>query len=58
MYNNFGNGSNLNFTGDTQDLFASAGLFDTPNRELSPTQGRWTQSDPLREEPCIKFRMA
>jgi len=43
-YANFGNTSKLNFTGDTQDIFA--GLFDTPNRELNPTQGRWISPDP------------
>jgi len=44
MYDNFGNSGSLNFTGDTQDLFS--GLFDTPNRELSPGQGRWLSPDP------------
>lgn len=44
MYDNFGNSGMLNFTGDTQDLFS--GLFDTPNRELAPTQGRWISPDP------------
>jgi RHS repeat-associated protein len=44
MYDNFGNSGKLNFTGDTQDLFS--GLFDTPNRELAPTQGRWISPDP------------
>jgi RHS repeat-associated protein len=32
------------FTGDTQDNFA--GLFDTPNREYHPNQGRWISPDP------------
>jgi RHS repeat-associated protein len=32
------------FTGDTQDILA--GLFDTPNRELNPGQGRWLSPDP------------
>jgi RHS repeat-associated protein len=44
MYDNFGSSAMLNFTGDTQDLWA--GLFDTPNRELAPTQGRWISPDP------------
>ncbi len=35
-----------NFTGDNQDLVA--GTFDTPNRELNPTQGRWISPDPAR----------
>jgi RHS repeat-associated protein len=34
----------LDFTGDRQDIFA--GLFDTPNRELNPSQGRWLSPDP------------
>lgn len=45
MYKNFcGNTGGLNFTGDTQDSFT--GLFDTPNRELHPGQGRWLSPDP------------
>jgi RHS repeat-associated protein len=44
MYDNFGVSSQLGFTGDTQDTIA--GLFDTPNRELSPNQGRWISPDP------------
>ncbi len=44
MYKNFGNTSGLNFTGDTQDSFA--GLYDTPSRELTPSQGRWLSPDP------------
>jgi RHS repeat-associated protein len=43
-YDNFGNTSGLDFTGDTQDIVA--GLFDTPNREYHPTQGRWISPDP------------
>jgi RHS repeat-associated protein len=43
-YANFGSTINQNFTGDTQDLFT--GLFDTPNRELNPGQGRWPSPDP------------
>jgi RHS repeat-associated protein len=45
MYNNFGNTTGLNFTGDTQDSFAGL-LYDTPNRELHPGQGRWISPDP------------
>src|SRR5205807_744183 len=33
-----------NFTGDTKDI--GSGLFDTPNRELHPGQGRWISPDP------------
>jgi RHS repeat-associated protein len=44
MYNNFGATTPLSFTGDTQDTIA--GLFDTPNRELHPNQGRWISPDP------------
>jgi RHS repeat-associated protein len=43
-YNNVGISGDLNFTGDYQDLVA--GTFDTPNRELNPTQGRWISPDP------------
>jgi RHS repeat-associated protein len=43
-YNNVGITGDLNFTGDYQDLVA--GTFDTPNRELNPTQGRWISPDP------------
>jgi RHS repeat-associated protein len=45
MYDNFGNTAGLNFTGDTQDSFAGL-LYDTPNRELHPGQGRWISPDP------------
>jgi RHS repeat-associated protein len=45
MYDNFGNTTGLDFTGDTQDSFAGL-LFDTPNRELHPGQGRWMSPDP------------
>jgi RHS repeat-associated protein len=41
---NFGQTTPLSFTGDTQDTIA--GLFDTPNRELHPNQGRWISPDP------------
>ncbi len=40
-----GNTTDLNFTGDNQDLVA--GTYDTPSRELNPTQGRWISPDPL-----------
>ena len=36
--------TDLNFTGDNQDMLA--GLFDTPNREYPPNQGRWISPDP------------
>jgi len=32
------------FTGDTQDILT--GIFDTPNRELNASQGRWLSPDP------------
>ena len=32
------------FTGDTQDIVS--GIFDTPNRELNSSQGRWLSPDP------------
>ncbi len=43
-YNNIGSTTDVNFTGDNQDLVA--GTFDTPNRELNPIQGRWISPDP------------
>jgi RHS repeat-associated protein len=43
-YNVFGSTSDVDFTGDNQDLVA--GTFDTPNRELNPNQGRWISPDP------------
>ena len=43
-YNNYGNSSGNNFTGDTQDTIS--GTYDTPSRELNPNQGRWISSDP------------
>jgi RHS repeat-associated protein len=43
-YSNFGNAGGSNFTGDTQDTIS--GTYDTPNRELNPTQGRWISPDP------------
>jgi RHS repeat-associated protein len=49
-YANFGNTGNLSFTGDMQDLstLSPPGLSDTPNRELSSSQGRWMSPDPGR----------
>jgi RHS repeat-associated protein len=44
VYDNFGATTNYNFTGDTQDTIS--GIFDTPNRELHPNQGRWISPDP------------
>jgi RHS repeat-associated protein len=46
MYANFGSTSYVDFTGDKQDLVPGAGLFDTPNREEAPNQGRWISPDP------------
>jgi RHS repeat-associated protein len=46
VYNNIGNTSNMNFTGDYPDLISGYGTFDTPNRELNATQGRWISPDP------------
>jgi RHS repeat-associated protein len=34
------------FTGETQDVIG--GIFDTPNRELNSSQGRWLSPDPVR----------
>jgi RHS repeat-associated protein len=44
VYGNSGSAYGLNFTGDTQDAFGS--LYDTPNRELNQSQGRWLTPDP------------
>lgn len=46
MYNPIGNQSanRVLFTGLSQDV--SAGMYDTPNRELSSIQGRWLTPDP------------
>ncbi len=46
MYQNFGSTSSneLIFTGDTQDI--AVGIYDTPNRELNASQGRWLSPDP------------
>src|SRR6202007_1703603 len=41
---NFGSTANNDFTGDTQDTIA--GTYDTTNRELNPSQGRWLSPDP------------
>jgi hypothetical protein len=38
IYDNFGNSGYLNFAGDTQEDSPTYGLFDTPNRELQPSQ--------------------
>ena len=49
--------TDLNFTGDNQDMFA--GLFDTPNREYQPNQGRWLSPDPAGiavVSPIIRIR--
>jgi RHS repeat-associated protein len=54
VYLNFGATDRNNFTGDTQDILPGAdtpgnvvaGLFDTPNREMHPFQGRWLSPDP------------
>lgn len=43
-YDNFGNSAENSFAGDAQDLFT--GLYDTPNRELSSSEGRWLSPDP------------
>jgi RHS repeat-associated protein len=43
IYNNTGSTGDVDFTGDRQDL--TAGLYDTPNRELNPS-GRWISPDP------------
>jgi RHS repeat-associated protein len=43
--NSYGSLTNeFSFTGDTQDL--TAGLFDTPMRELNQSEGRWISPDP------------
>ena len=44
VYKNFGSTANNNFTGDTQDTIA--GTYDTPFREMNPSQGRWISPDP------------
>jgi RHS repeat-associated protein len=43
-YLNFGATDDYDFTGDTQDTVT--GTYDTPNRELNPSQGRWLSPDP------------
>ena len=45
VYAQFGTSQRLQFTGDLQAI-GSSGLFDTPNRELQPNQGRWISPDP------------
>jgi RHS repeat-associated protein len=44
VYDRFDLSSQVNFTGDTQDI--SSILFDTANRELHPNEGRWLSPDP------------
>src|SRR5258708_503569 len=47
VYNKLATGAGVPaqmFTGDTQDILT--GLFDTPNRELNASQGRWLSPDP------------
>ena len=47
VYNKLATGAGVPaqmFTGDTQDILS--GLFDTPNRELNASQGRWLSPDP------------
>jgi RHS repeat-associated protein len=44
VYGNVGAVDAVNFTGDLQDMVA--GTYDTPNRELNPSQGRWISPDP------------
>lgn len=48
VYGNNGPGGlyGQSFTGDTNDL--DWGLFDTPNRELAQSQGRWLTPDPAQ----------
>jgi RHS repeat-associated protein len=43
-YKNFGTTVGYDFTGGTQDTIS--GMYDTANRELHPTQGRWLSPDP------------
>jgi RHS repeat-associated protein len=47
VYNELATGAGVPgqmFTGDTQDILT--GIFDTPNRELNASQGRWLSPDP------------
>jgi RHS repeat-associated protein len=47
VYNKLATGAGVPaqmFTGDTQDILT--GIFDTPNRELVASQGRWLSPDP------------
>jgi len=44
VYKNLNNTWNYSSTGDTQDTVA--GTYDTENRYLNPTQGRWLSPDP------------
>jgi RHS repeat-associated protein len=45
-YANFGRADYKDFTGDMQEDLGQADLFNTPNREFHPTQGRWISPDP------------
>jgi len=44
VYSDLGGSTEISFTGDTQDTISK--LYDTANRELHPTQGRWLSPDP------------
>jgi len=47
VYNKLATGAGVPaqmFAGDTQDIIS--GIFDTPNRELNASQGRWLSPDP------------
>jgi len=46
VYADFGSTSDVDFTGDTQDIVV--GTFDTDNRELNATEGRWISPDSAR----------
>lgn len=41
----FGAATNFNYTGDFQDI--ETAVYDTPNREYMPYQGRWPSVDPV-----------
>src|SRR6266481_3553915 len=43
VYKGFGTAGSYDLTGDTQDTVA--GTYDTQNRELNPSQGRWISPD-------------
>ncbi len=44
IYDDLGATNEIDFTGDTQDTVAKT--YDTANRELNPSQGRWISPDP------------